>query len=823
MLGLRPGLRRLLRTAPRLVVAPAGVGFGQQVLALWARRNNRRIVTSPADLSREPCLFIPRRRRDLESVHPGCPGEALFLHETDLIYTKAEWLGALATAREGYAEESYRLSQGWPEGLLIAAQLAKRPDVFCLLEHPLTRAHLGRFLPQDLPREALTRLASSPVLVPELYGLLELEAELIAELYDRGLLYAADQGYRLPALLRRLLFRPLSPERALEVAQILSSRHLEPALEILGEHGLWEAYLERIVETYMPRTGPHALQEHLNRVPPNYRYHEIFRYLVALAQRSSGDIEPAIEQFEKLLEAASPKFQLWVINALGVAYGMRGDFSRSIELLSDGVSKSTRSPLQGHLLHNLGIALLHTHRYSAGAEYLANAISIYRELGNSTEESSSTENLINAKVFAGYPLRALGEFQQLRPIHQSSIIHANLGRIHLMLGELDKAKEITLNARNKAREIGNSRMEKYADVIRAQVAYLENDLILARQLSASVIETFPEANVRGEAHLVMSQVEFRRGNRKAAKEHLARAANITFGYKTEAVRQGLSPLEPTLEEAREAGAMFDVAQLLMLKGDLESLREALSLCQQNGYGLLLRHPYYSHHWLPLIKADPSCWAAFPVTVQTFGGFKVSFLGKTLTLADFPTKKIAALLLALALHERPQNREVLAEQLWGELNNPLDSLQNAVSKLRGLLFPQLICSSKSQLSLNFPVVLDYREFVKRAKAFVETSEPGLEDFIQRHSEPWLPDLADLFPVERSEVERYQHELWTLVAEQQEQENSPLALVAYRHALALDPYSERAWQGLIAAYERLGNPEMAAKARRCMAEALRELRG
>lgn len=392
-----------------------------------------------------------------------------------------------------------------------------------------------------------------------------------------------------------------------------------------------------------------------------------------------------------------------------------------------------------------------------------------------------------------------------------------------MLGELDKAKEITLNARERAREIGNSRMEKYADVIRAQVAYLEDDLTLARQLSASVIETFTEANVRGEAHLVLSQVEFRRGNPEAAKEHLARAANITFGYKTEAVRQGLSPLEPTLEEAREAGAMFDVAQLLMLKGDLESLQEALSLCQQNGYGLLLRHPYYSHHWLPLIKADPSCWGAFPVSVQTFGGFKVSFLGKTLTLTDFPTKKIAALLLALALHERPQNREVLAEQLWGELNNPLDSLQNAVSKLRGLLFPQLIGSSKSQLSLNFPVVLDYHEFVRRAKAFVETSEPGLEDFIQRHSEPWLPEMADLFPVERSQVERYQHELWTLVAEQREQENSPLALVAYRHALALDPYSERAWQGLIAAYERLGNPEMAAKARRCMAEALRELRG
>lgn len=805
------------------MVAPAGVGFGQQVLALWARRNNRRIVTSPADLSREPCLFIPRRRRDLESVHPGCPGEALFLHETDLIYTKAEWLGALATAREGYAEESYRLSQGWPEGLLIAAQLAKRPDVFCLLEHPLTRAHLGRFLPQDLPREALTRLASSPVLVPELYGLLELEAELIAELYDRGLLYAADQGYRLPALLRRLLFRPLSPERALEVAQILSSRHLEPALEILGEHWLWEAYLERIVETYIPRMSPHALQELLRKVPPSYRGLETYRYLVALLRRSSGDVEGAIQQLEELSQTVSSEFRLWVTNALGVAHGMRGNYLEAVKHFENGLLHAGASLVRGHLLHNLGVTSLNLHRYREGIDYLSKAVATYQGLGGAVQVAPSIENLAVAWTCAGFPRLALSEFDRLPSVLLSPMSYVTLGRIYIQLGELEKARQAISTGGERAREADNHRVFLYSEILMAHLALLEGDLEWTYGQTVKILGMTQEADLLGEAHYVRAQVEFRRGNRKAAKEHLARAANITFGYKTEAVRQGLSPLEPTLEEAREAGAMFDVAQLLMLKGDLESLREALSLCQQNGYGLLLRHPYYSHHWLPLIKADPSCWAAFPVTVQTFGGFKVSFLGKTLTLADFPTKKIAALLLALALHERPQNREVLAEQLWGELNNPLDSLQNAISKLRGLLFPQLICSSKSQLSLNFPVVLDYREFVKRAKAFVETSEPGLEDFIQRHSEPWLPDLADLFPVERSEVERYQHELWTLVAEQQEQENSPLALVAYRHALALDPYSERAWQGLIAAYERLGNPEMAAKARRCMAEALRELRG
>lgn len=806
------------------MVAPAGVGFGQQVLALWARRNNRRIVTSPADLSREPCLFIPRRRRDLESVHPGCPGEALFLHETDLIYTKAEWLGALATAREGYAEESYRLSQGWPEGLLIAAQLAKRPDVFCLLEHPLTRAHLGRFLPQDLPREALTRLASSPVLVPELYGLLELEAELIAELYDRGLLYAADQGYRLPALLRRLLFRPLSPERALEVAQILSSRHLyTPALDVLSEHGLWRAYLDLLVASYIPRTGSQTLREQLDKVPLEFRDHSTYRYLMALLRRATGNLEEAVQHLEWLYPTASPELQGWIINAIGVTYGMLGNYSKAINHLSEGLSKAAHPLLYGHLLHNLGTVYLFQNRYYDGAKSLTKAVEAYRNIGDSQQEMFSTETLVTARVFQGYPRVALEEIGLIKMSSPSPVISNNKARAFIMLGELEKAKENLIMAKQVAESADIPRSAGYADAILAQVAFLEGQLDRAYSLAGNVISINNEANIQGEAYLVLSRIEFQRNNVEAASNYLARAANITFGYKTEAVRQGLSPLEPTLEEAREAGAMFDVAQLLMLKGDLESLREALSLCQQNGYGLLLRHPYYSHHWLPLIKADPSCWAAFPVTVQTFGGFKVSFLGKTLTLADFPTKKIAALLLALALHERPQNREVLAEQLWGELNNPLDSLQNAVSKLRGLLFPQLICSSKSQLSLNFPVVLDYREFVKRAKAFVETSEPGLEDFIQRHSEPWLPDLADLFPVERSEVERYQHELWTLVAEQQEQENSPLALVAYRHALALDPYSERAWQGLIAAYERLGNPEMAAKARRCMAEALRELRG
>jgi DNA-binding SARP family transcriptional activator len=814
----------LLRTAPRVVVAPVGVGFGQQALARWAQRNHRLVVRDPSGLGREACLFIPQRRRQLESIHLDHPDEGLFLHEADLTYTKGEWLAALGTAREAYAEESYHLSQGWPEGLLIALQLSQRQDAIPLLHHPLAQAHLGRFIPKDVSRDTLSRLASSPLLIPELYDFLGLTPGLVAELYDRGLLYAADQGYRLPALLRRALHQPMPPQRALELAQILASKHLHsPALEILREHRLWEAYLELIVETYAPRSGVQALREHLSQVPPSHRNLEAYEYLTALLRRSSGDIAGAIQRLQSLQQRASPRLQAWVINALGVAYGMQGNYSIAAECFKRGLAQTQVSPVHGRLLHNLGIAQLHLHRYREGAEALAKAASLYRDLGNPVEEAMSAENLANAKVFEGYPLVALAEFSRLSPICPGSLAQVNMGRAYIQLGELEKAKQTLQTARLKASEAGNQRTVKYSEVVQAQVALLEEQPELAYGLASGVLHTTQEADLRREAHLVRSQVEFRRGNLEAAREELAHAANITFSHKTEAVRQGLSPLEPTLEEAREAGATFDVAQLLMLKGDLASLREALSLCQHNGYGLLLQHPFYSHHWLPLIKADPSCWAAFPLSIQTFGGFRVSFLGKTLGLRDFPTKKIAALLLALALHSRPQKREMLAEWLWTELNHPLDSLQNAVSKLRSLFLPQLISSSKHQLSLNFPVVLDYVEFVKQARAFLETPGPGLEDFIQRHSEPWLPELAELFPLERSEVERYQHELWATLAEQQQGENTSLALVAYRHALALDPYSERAWQGLIAAYEKLDNPEMAAKARRSMAEALRELRG
>lgn len=823
MLGLRPGLRLLLRTAPRVVVAPVGVGFGQQALALWAQCNHRPVVRAPSDLGRQACLFIPQRRRQIESVHLDDPDESLFLHETDLTYTRGEWLAAFGTAREGYAEESYHLSQGWPEGLLIALQLSQRQDAIPLLHHPLAQAHLGHFIPKDLNRDTLSRLASSPTLIPELYDFLDLTPGLIAELYDRGLLYATDQGYRLPALLRRALHQPMPPEQALELAQLLASKHLhDPALEILREHQLWEAYLELIVETYAPRTGVQALRERLSQVPLRYRSLEAYEYLMALLQRSSGDIEGATQRLQSLSQKASPRLRSWVINALGVAYGMQGDCARAAEYFERGLAQTQVSVVHGCLLHNLGIARLHLHHYREGAEALAKAVSLYRDLGNHAEEALSAENLANAKVFEGYPLVALAEFSRLSPIHLGPLAQVNMGRAYIQLGELEKAKQALLRARLKASEADNQRAVKYSEIVQAQVALLEEQPELAYGLASGVLYATQEADLRGEAHLVRSQVEFRRGNLEAAREELAHAANITFSHKTEAVRQGLSPLEPTLEEARQAGATFDVAQLLMLKGDLASLREALSLCRQNGYGLLLKHPFYSHHWLPLIKADPSCWAAFPLSIQTFGGFRVSFLGKTLSLCDFPTRKIAALLLVLALHARPQNREVLAERLWAELNHPLDSLQNAVSKLRSLLLPQLISSSKSQLSLNFPIVLDYLEFVNQARAFLEASEPGLEDFIQRHSEPWLPELADLFPLERSEVERYQHELWVMVAKQQEQRHSPLAVVAYQYALALDPYSERAWQGLIAAYERLDNPEMAAKARRSMAEALRELR-
>lgn len=820
MPGLRPGLRSLLRTAPRVVVAPVGAGFGQQALALWAQRNHRRVVTAPSDIGREACLLVPHRRCELESVHLALD-EGLFLHETDLTYTRAEWLGAFGAARTGYAEESYRLSQGWPEGLRIALQLAERQDATSLLHHPLAQAHLGRFIPRDISRESLIRAASSPVLIPELYGFLQLTPDLVAELYDRGLLYAADQGYRLPALLRRALQRPIQAQRALELAGILRSRHLHaPALEVLGEHGLWEAYLELIVETYVPRTGVQVLREQLERVPPGYRGLEAYQYLTALLRRSSGDIEGAIQQLEGLSQTASPRLRLWLTNALGVAYGMRGDYPKAVERFEAGLAQAQTSLVQGHLLQNLGVALLYLKRYREGAESLTKAVHTYRSMGASQEEACGIENLIHAKVFEGYPLAALAEIER-RSGASSPMVHNNMGRAYIMLGELEKARQALSRAKQVAEDAGVPRSSAYAEVILAQVALLEGQFDLARSLADRVIGAYQEASIRGEAHLVRSQLEFRRGKLEAARAELALANGIALAHKTEAVRQGLSPLEPTLEEAREAGAMFDVAQLLMLKGDVTSLSEALRLCRQNGYGLLLKHPFYSHHWLPLIKADPSCWAAFPLTIQTFGSFRVSFVGKTLSLAQFPTRKTAALLLALALHNRPQNREELAERFWGELNHPLDSLQTAVSKLRSLLFPQLIGSSKSQLSLNFPVVLDCLEFVKRARTLLEAPEAGLEDFIQRHSEPWLPELADLFPMERSEVEHYQHELWATVAEQQA--HPSLAVVAYRHALALDPYSERAWQGLIAAYERLDEAQLAAEARRSMAQALSELRG
>jgi tetratricopeptide (TPR) repeat protein len=803
-----------------VVVAPVGVGFGQQALALWAQRNHRRVVRAPSDIGREACLLIPQRRRELESVHLA-PDEGLFLHEADLTYTRAEWLGAFDAARVGYAEESYRLSQGWPEGLLVALQLSGRQEAVPLLHHPLAQAHLGRFIPRDVPRDTLSRLASSPVLIPELYGFLQLTPDLVAELYDRGLLYATDQGYCLPALLRRALQRPLQPEWVLELAGILRSRRLHaPALEVLGEHGFWEAYLELLVETYVPRAGVRVLRERLDGVPPGYRGLEAYQYLTALLRRSSGDIEGAIRQLEGLSQTASPRLRLWLTNALGVAYGLRGDYPKAVEHFEAGLAQAQTSLIQGHLLQNLGVALLHLQRYREGAESLTKAVHTYRSIGASQDEACGIENLIHAKVFEGYPLLALAEIEQKTGV-PSPMVHNNTGRAYIMLGELEKARQALSRAKQMAEDTGVPRSSAYAEVILAQVALLEGQFDLARSLADRVIGAHQEAGIRGEAHLVRSQLEFQHGNLEAARAELALAAGIPFGHKTEAVRQGVRPLEPTLEEAREAGAMFEVAQLLMLKGDVASLREALGLCRQNGYGLLLKHPFYSHHWLPLIKADPSCWTAFPLTIQTFGGFRVSFLGKTLSLAEFPTRKTAALLLALALQARPQNREGLAERFWGGLEHPLDSLQTAVSKLRSLLFPQLIGSSKSQLSLNFPVVLDYPEFVKQARALLEAPEVGLEDFIQRHSEPWLPEMADLFPMERSEVERYQLELWAMVAEQQ-QARSSLAVVAYWHALALDPYSERAWQGLIAAYERLDEPQMAAEARRSMAQALRELR-
>jgi len=822
--ALNPRVIELLATAPPVVVGPVAVGFGQGDLEVWARKTKRRIVRDPAEFSGiAPTLILPQRRSDLERLNVGDdPGEFLFLQERDLLFTHDEW------QQEVGSQQAYLEAGGWPEALALLQQITLQSGEL-LVHHPLCVARLAYLLPRDIPRETLARVAQSPLLVGELFDLLGVDGKLVADLFDRGLLYAEGSGFTMPRLLRLYLRGPIPDEKVGALEALLQALgHTTAALELLAEQSKWERYLRLLSETFSAADGNAYLRERLALVPPKYRELPTYRYLTTFLARFSGQTAHMEKELEALLPLADDRLRPYVLNAYGVSLGMQAKYEEAVEKFRDCLNLKAEA-ITGRALHNLGVAFYHIGDLRQAQEALLGAANLYRSRGLYGDEAIALATLAAVELSLGNPREAASLIERALPymsrqVAENYLTAENLAKASIMIGDISTAEKHVLNLPNPK---CNLRSHLATKKRLGEVYLWKGEYAQAKALFEEVLySNFKDQEILDETHLLLSRIAFIEGKTELARAHLNRVVR-NFHAITESAWQGQTDLDTAIADMRRRGARFDLAQLLLRKGDLASLKEALELCRTYQYGLLMYHPSYARLWRPLVLAEEGVRGSFPLRLHTFGSFEVEFLGVKLNLAYFKTRKAAILLTYLALEPRAHNRDSLAELLWGDSSRPLASLHTAISELRKLFGAPIVEGNKGRVWLAFPVETDLEDFQKNSELFLKRSalnqnEVGqLEALLARFDTAWLPELPDWFDDERRGVEHRQAKLWRLLADFYANRAPQKAIAAYRQVTRLEPYDTEAWFNLVQLYEDLGEKNLAEQARAAMHIAMREL--
>ncbi|MCX7783013.1 MAG: SARP family transcriptional regulator [Meiothermus sp.] len=776
-------------------------------------------------------LVMPSSRSELENLPEGLDlKQILFLQERDLLFSLEEWQQAMEPVLGGVATQTYLETGGWPEGLALAHSLVAQRHSSPLIRHPLCAARLGSLLPRDIPRETLVRLAQSPLLIREVYEILGLEEALVATLFDRGLLYAHGTGFALPRLLRLYLRGPTPVETVDALDSTLRAYgHFEAALELLAEHGLWERYLWLLIETFSSSWGDAYLRPQLSLVPPTYRNLPTYRYLNTFLARFAGDTEQMTRELEALLPLADVRLRPYVLNAYGVSLGMKAEydkaiiqFQKSLEALSGDLSK-----VRGDALHNLGLAHYYTGSLGEARQLLFEAAALYRKPGDYELEAGSLVSLSAVENSLGNPQAARSAVARALPnlASQTDICLAkeNKANAWVLMGDFSRAVAHLLPFLEVAK---NHRVNLILKLSLANVYRWQGHFSMSQSLVEEVLRSSQmDQQLLNEANLLLCKIAFQRNKPDLAKAYLGKVSG-DFRAIAESAWQGLTDLDEAIAEMRERKAKFELAQLLLRKGDLGSLREALELCQTHQYGLLMQHPYFAPYWRPLVIADEGVRRAFPIRLQTFGAFGVELLGMRRSLAEgFKTRKAALLLIYLALNPRPHHRERLAEIFWSDATNPLASLNTAISELRRLFGVPVIGGNKRKVGLGFPVWSDLSEFLDATEPYLKqpilARSKDLEALLRRFEVEWLPELPDWFAEERLALEARQAKLWRMLAEHYQGSAPQKAIEAYCRALDLEPYVAEAWAQLVELYNSLGEPILAQQARARMRKALQEL--
>ena len=164
-------------------------------------------------------------------------------------------------------------------------------------------------------------------------------------------------------------------------------------------------------------------------------------------------------------------------------------------------------------------------------------------------------------------------------------------------------------------------------------------------------------------------------------------------------------------------------------------------------------------------------------IEMLGGLRV--VGNGQSSVQFQTRKIAGLLVQLAYRpDRPQSREVLAEQLWPDAAPEKSrlSLRVALNSLRKILEPtpehagKVLVSTRTHISLKAEAFsTDVSEFKALSNQAIHTKEPEakakrVEEALSLYQGELLPGLYDDWILgEREALIETCYEVLTIFAE------------------------------------------------------------
>lgn len=827
MILLPERLRSRLAAVHR-VVAPVDVGAGQAALVVWAAGQGLAVTREPPGVETERWLWWPRSREALASWAREAQGGAtdlpLVLTGADTLYSEAEWQASLAPA-ERWAAITFALSGGWPAALPLALGLAQAgwSEQEEWYRHPLASVVLAPLLPPEPLMAACRALALTPLVTPGVAAALHVSPAQVAALADGGWLWAVPDGWHFPPLLRRFLCPLPDPQVARPVAGLLhQAGYTDAALALLREAAAWDDYLTLLAQELRVGVGTEVLRSALRALPPYWRGQPPALYLAGLLARASGDLQRAETLYTRALPALPPVLQPLAANARGVVRALQGDTPGA--LADFEVAARVGGMTGGEAAHNRATLLVQLGCHADAEQSLADAIAAFREASDLRREAGSLETLGSLHFGRGLLQEALVPYRQVLLLledapdeyaQEIALTHVNLAEVQALLGEEVQARQHLGQARMLVERYGLTQVEGWITRVQALLALHAGVPGTARELLEQVIAA--GGSLHAETRLLLARTFRELGEPELARQALAEVRTLGLRADLEAALQGERDVSEVIEAARREDARLELATALLQRAEPEDLDEALKLIRTHSYRALLRSPAASR--LVAHAQDEPTRTLFPLTLRVLGPLRVTQAGRTWQAADFPTRKSAALLVALALSGRSQPREGLAERFWPDAKNPLASLQTAVYHLRSTFGVNLISSARGHLTLTFPVHSDLADL---QEALAARDLDRIASLILKEAAPpaVLPDLVAELCEEREIAERLLYDALQVYAGAQPQ-GSLERRDALRTLIAADPLNIEARMHLIDWHLEQDDTESAQQERARMQDVFRQL--